>query len=294
MRTLIPCVLILALFAGTTSAQESEENTFLDSIDWTNGPGSGELGRIGRIDVPEGYIFAGAADTERLMEAMENLVSGTEKGFLSPADFFDEAGATWFLVFEFDDIGYVENADEEEIDADELLEQLMESNKEGSKERRRRGLPALTLRGWAIPPRYDPESKNLEWAIDLVAEDGEAVVNHNIKVLGRRGVMVVTLVCSPEQLHEVLVPTRSLLKDFTFNSGQSYSEYTAGDKIWKYGLTGLIAGGGLALAAKAGIFKYLWKILLGVGVVIAGIFKRFFGGRKKNVYATRERQDTAE
>ncbi len=294
MRTFIPSVLILALLAGTISAQEGGENTFLDSVDWVNGPGSGDLGGIARIAVPEGYIFAGPADTERLMAAMENLVSNTEKGFLSPADLFDEEGATWFLVFEFDDLGYVEKADEEEIDADELLESLKESNQEEIKERKRRGLPSFTLRGWAIPPRYASESKNLEWAVELVSEDGEVFVNHNIRVLGRRGVMVVTLVCSPEQLQEVLVPTRGLLEEFSFNSGQKYSEYTAGDKIWKYGLTGLIAGGGLALAAKAGILKWLWKILIPIGVAIAAFFRRIFGGRKKNIYAADESQDPVE
>ncbi len=37
-------------------------------------------------------------------------------------------------------------------------------------------------------------------------------MNHNIRLLGRRGVMRVTLVCEPEELHEVLVTTRGLLR----------------------------------------------------------------------------------
>ncbi len=291
MRILLPICLVLALTAGLVLAQDEEGESFLDSIAWTTGPDTGDVGGTATINVPDGYVFAGARDSARLMEAMGNLVSGTEMGFLSPSDYFDEEGATWFLVFEFDEIGYVEKADEEEIDADALLDQLKESNKEETAERERQGLDAFTLRGWAIRPRYDPRAKYLEWAVDLVDSEGDAFVNHNIRLLGRQGVMRVTLVCGPDELDEVLVTAKGLLRNFSYNSGERYSEYTSGDKVWKYGLTGLIAGGGVALAAKAGIFKWLWKILVPVGVAIAAFFRRIVGGRKRNVYAHRQGSD---
>jgi len=296
MRRLLPLCLVLALFTSIALAQDAEEGeeTLFDSIAWTDGPGRGDVGGIATVTVPEGYLFAGAGDTVRLMRAMGNLITNTEKGFLSPADYFDEAGATWFLVFEFDDIGYVEKADEEEIDADDLLEQMIENNKQETIERKRQGLTPFKLRGWAISPRYDARAKYLEWAIDLEDENGESFVNHNIRLLGRQGVMRVTLVCGAAELHEVLVVAKDLLRAYSFNSGERYSEYTAGDKVWKYGLTGLIAGGGVALAAKAGIFKWLWKLLLPLGVAIAAFFRRIFGSRKKNVYAHRGGEDRAE
>ncbi len=296
MRRLLPLCLVLALFTSIALAQDAEEGeeTLFDSIAWTDGPGRGDVGGIATVTVPEGYLFAGAGDTVRLMRAMGNLITNTEKGFLSPADYFDEAGATWFLVFEFDDIGYVEKADEEEIDADDLLEQMIENNKQETIERKRQGLTPFKLRGWAISPRYDARAKYLEWAIDLEDENGESFVNHNIRLLGRQGVMRVTLVCGAAELHEVLVVAKDLLRAYSFNSGERYSEYIAGDKVWKYGLTGLIAGGGVALAAKAGIFKWLWKLLLPLGVAIAAFFRRIFGSRKKNVYAHRGGEDRAE
>ena len=54
-------------------------------------------------------------------------------------------------------------------------------------------------------------------------------------------------------------------------------EYRKGDKLAEYGLTGLIAGGAIAVAAKSGLLAKLWKlVLLGVAAVV-GFFKKLFG-----------------
>jgi uncharacterized membrane-anchored protein len=74
---------------------------------------------------------------------------------------------------------------------------------------------------------------------------------------------------------------------YAFKPGQTYAEYREGDKIAKYGLAALIAGGGLAVAAKTGLLAGLFKIfakagkLLVVGVIPVGagivkVFKKIF------------------
>jgi len=50
-----------------------------------------------------------------------------------------------------------------------------------------------------------------------------------------------------------------------------------GDKVAEYGLTGLIVGGAAAVAAKAGVFKWLWKVILAGIVGIGAFFKKLFG-----------------
>ena len=89
-------------------------------------------------------------------------------------------------------------------------------------------------------------------------------------------------------------PQNTLRKGFDYQKGETYGEYRKGDKILKYGLTGLIAGGGVALAAKSGLLKHLWKLLVIVGAAIAAFFKKIFGGGRKNVYRPDEQPPSEE
>lgn len=264
---------------ATGEAEAAEENP-LASIRWQQGPCEAKLGSRARIQVPEGLVFANQPDTQRLMEMMQNPVSGSELGLVGAPDL------AWFVVFEFEDSGWVDDADKDDLDADELLATLKEGNAAGNEERKERGWATLELLGWAVPPHYDSSTNNLEWATR--ARSGEHIsLNHNSRVLGRRGVMVVTLVCD-EQDHAALLPQfQSLLAGFDYNPGERYSEYTSGDKVAEYGLTALVAGGAGALAMKSGLLGKLWKPIAAVLVAVAAFFKKLFGGKKKETAPSR-------
>jgi uncharacterized membrane-anchored protein len=225
---------------------------------------------MAEIKVPEGYMFAGAADTKVLMEAMQNPLSGEELGFLSPTNM------EWFIVFEFSEIGYVKDDEKDKLDADAVLESLRKGTEVGNKERKKRGWPELTITGWEIPPRYNSETHNLEWATRLASE-GHANINYNTRLLGRRGVMRVTLVADPETLVTATPIFKSLLKEYSYVGGERYAEYRQGDKIAKYGLTALMVGGAAAVAAKSGLLKGLWKIIVVAAVAIGAFVKKLMG-----------------
>jgi uncharacterized membrane-anchored protein len=188
----------------------------------------------------------------------------------------------------FDPIGYIKDADQEKIDANGLMNNMKEGNKQQSEQRKKMGLPPFDLVGWETPPFYDPETKNLTWATRLKENQSETI-NHDVRLLGRKGVMRVTLVCDPKEYKTSQAVVNPLLKSFTFTKGNTYGEFTSGDKIAAYGLAGLIAGGGVALAAKAGLLAQLGKFMkvIVVGVIAAGaaFFKFFgslFGGRRRD------------
>src|SRR5690606_12825734 len=123
---------------------------------------------------------------------------------------------------------------------------------------------------------------NLEWAIKLQASDGSQVVNYKTKLLGRRGVMDVVLVCDESQLATVVPEYQKLLTGFSFKKEESYAAFEKGDKIAEYGITGLIVGGGLLVAAKSGLLSKIFKPLI-IGLVAVGAFvKRFFTGKKQD------------
>jgi uncharacterized membrane-anchored protein len=259
---------VMAL-ATITSGQTAE----VGAVKWQEGPSLGNLGGVAEIHVPAGCVFTGADDTRTLMEAMENPVSGTEMGFVAPAD------KDWFVVFEFDAVGYVRDDEKSSLNADAMLKAIQQGNEASNKERRRRGWPAMTILGWEQEPRYNEVTHNLEWAIKAESE-GKVVVNHNTRMLGRGGVMRVTLVADPTMLTSILPEYRNVLSGYRFREGHGYGEFRPGDKIAKYGLTALVAGGAAAVAVKTGVFKWVWKGLVLGALALAGLVKKLFSTKK--------------
>lgn len=240
-----------------------------ENVSWQKGPSVGQLGINAEVKIPDGYVFANARDTRTLMEANKNPISNSELGFLARAD------EDWFVVFESDDDGYVKDDEKTSLDADALLKSIKEGTEEANKERVRRGWPTLKTLGWETPPRYNETTNNLEWATRAESE-GSLVINHNTRLLGREGVMRVTLVTDPETLSVTLPQFRTMLEGFQFKEGHRYAEFRAGDKTAAYGLTGLIVAGGAAAAVKTGAFKWLWKVLVAAAVGISALVKRLF------------------
>ncbi|MCC7013260.1 MAG: DUF2167 domain-containing protein [Planctomycetes bacterium] len=261
---------------------EAPEHSPLDELDWKFGPGEGDLASWARVQIPEGWRFVGPRDTRKLMEMMQNPVTMTETGFLSPPEM------QWFAVFEFDESGYVEDSDKDELDADEMLESLKEGTEAGNEARRERGWATLEVLDWEVPPHYDEITHNLEWATRARSSDGGLVINHNTRLLGRRGVMSVTLVVDPEGLAAALPEFKQALGGYSFKEGQRYTEFASGDKVAEYGLTALVAGGAGVVAAKSGLLGKLWKLILPAVLAVGAFFKKLFGGGKKETARTRE------
>ena len=94
--------------------------------------------------------------------------------------------------------------------------------------------------------------------------------------------MDVVLVCSEEQLASVIPEYQGLLNGFAYKKEENYASFTDGDKIAEYGLVGLIAGGGLLVAAKSGLLAKLWKPIAFGLVAIGAFIKRIFRGKTPN------------
>jgi uncharacterized membrane-anchored protein len=273
------------------ATQESEAAKFLNSLQWTVGPGTAKIGNQAEIKVPEGTRFTGSAGTRKMLEMMHNPTGGNELGLLTN----DEID--WFIIFEFEDIGYVKDAEKEKLDGQAILESLRAGNEAGNEERKKRGWAPITIVGWHTAPFYNKETNNLEWCIKGEAE-GHDIVNYNTRILGRAGVMSANLLVAPEQLDATLPAIKTILKGFSYTEGQKYSEWKSGDKIAKYGLSALVAGGAVGVAAKLGVLGKLaaslgklWKlIIVGIAALGAAIKGLFFGRKKEQAPPA----DTAE
>ncbi|HEX2570850.1 MAG TPA: DUF2167 domain-containing protein [Polyangia bacterium] len=262
--------------AAPAEQAAAAENDPFAKIKFQNGPLTGKLGNLATIQIPEGYLFVeGKAESAKFVEATQNFPTHRELGVLVPLN-----GGKWWLLFEFDDVGYVKDDEKDKLDADAILNSMKEATNAGNEERRKRGWGELQVTGWYQAPRYNNETHNLEWAARVHGKDGDSI-NYEIRLLGRRGVMSAQLIGSPEETDKAVPELRKLLTGFTYLKEESYAAYRSGDKVAEYGLTALIAGGTLAVAAKSGLLGKLWKLIVAGFVALAGAVKRLFGGRKK-------------
>jgi uncharacterized membrane-anchored protein len=274
-RLIAVLLTLAAILPLPALAKRGEDKT---EINWVTGPATGTLEGWAEVKVPEGYMLANGDDTRRIMQAMGNLTSGNEVGFMAHTNIFTASNSTWFILFEFDEVGYIKDDEKKDLQADAMLESMKKQSEESNKVRRRNGFSGLTIVGWEQPPHYNEQTHNLEWSLKAKDDEGELVLNHNTRLLGRKGVMKATLVVDPSKLAEVMPDFNARIADFEFKSGQKYSEFRQGDKIAKYGLAALVAGGAAAVAVKTGLLQKLIKpILFGVaalGAFLANLFKR--------------------
>jgi uncharacterized membrane-anchored protein len=251
--------------AAEPAEPETETQKQFKSIQWTQGPAKVNIGGHADLQVPAGYAYTGASGSQKLMELMHNPTSGTELGILTDKDL------EMFVLFEFDDIGYVKDADKEKLDADDILKSIKEGNENANEARKEKGWPPITITGWHTPPFYNHETNNLEWCIQGESQ-GHTIVNYNTRILGRQGVMSANLMVDPDKLNETLPQVKKVLTGYTFVEGKRYSQYVSGDKIAKYGLSALVVGGAVGLAAKTGLLAKLGVLLAkGAKLIIVGL-----------------------
>ncbi len=258
--------------ADSTAAPAADEPNPFAELNWLVGPTAVKVGEHAKLTVPDGFMFLEPAETSKFQELTENPTNGRES-LIAPIDL------RWFGLFDFEDIGYVK--DDEEIDAEALLESFKAGTEAGNEERRKRGWAELTITGWRFEPRYDPQTQRLEWAIEAVSEN-LPVVNFNTRLLGRRGVTAVTLVADPAALDQAVTEFKQVLTGFNYQDGETYADVQEGDKMAEYGLAALIAGGGAAIAAKSGLLKGLWKFIAAAGVAVAAWLGKILKGKKQD------------
>lgn len=256
-------------------------------IDWVDGPVSARLGDIAEIKVPSGYRFTGKDGTRKFLELTQNPPQGNELGTIIPEVSKEADGNNsefWFVIFEFNEVGFVKDDDRDKLDADALLKSIKAGTEESNEERAKRGWAAYHVTGWYRPPFYNVSSKNLTWAIQgyaVTGEKQESSVNYSVRILGRRGTMNVDLVLDPNLVNTAALKFETLLTGFSFLPGSRYAEFRAGDKVAEYGLATLVAGGAVAVAAKTGLLAKLWKLIAAAIAALLAFLKRLWNYFKR-------------
>ncbi len=265
----------LALCVSAWSAPEEltkeKAHQIADSLQYQHGKVVLKNG-LATITLPDNLAFLDAAGAKTVLSTLwGNPPSLDALGLIVPTGFSPFSPSAWAVEITYDESGYVSDKDANTIDYNTLLKQMQEGTREINPERVKQGYPEIDLIGWAAPPRYDSSTHKFYWAKELkFGADEDHTLNYNIRVLGRRGVLVLNVIASMKDLPQIEQDIPEVISAVNFDEGHRYADFNPSiDKMAGYGLAALVAGG---VAAKAGLFKGLIAALLvGKKFIITGV-----------------------
>src|SRR4051812_39781343 len=201
----------LLILAGIAPAQKGHKEADEPlPFQFQTCPCKAEIGDQAVLDLPKGYLFIDRENVGKFLEFNHNIPDRDELGAVLPAN------GKWFALYSFQDVGYVRDDEKTKLDPDALLKTMTEATEAGNEERVRRGWGRMRVVGWDQKPYYEERSDNLEWGIIVGNDEGGRSVNHRSRVLGRRGVMSVNLVGSPEDMASNLTAFRTMSNGFSY------------------------------------------------------------------------------
>jgi len=270
--------------SDTTSTASSEPvvtQQYLDSIDasYTYRTGPVPIAGVATLTLPPTYKFLDAAQSKQVMvDLWGNPPSVAEDviGMIFPANagVYDDG---FVFSIEYDSLGHVSDADADGIDYTVMLKDMMKENSWEEIQRAAEGYDPLVLMGWAAPPHYDNAHKALHWAQELDRMDSSThVLNYNIRILGRRGMLLLNAMGTMDHLDSVKTAIPTLLDMIAFDDGNRYDQFDAAtDKVADWSIGGLIDGkltqkidGMLRVMKIAGIAALVLLVLIVVVVIM--------------------------
>ncbi len=286
--------LMASMFAPQVYAQEASDELVVSEqdqayIEWAQQlwdsfelqTGIVELNKANAtLNIPGSFYFLNSSDSQKvLVDVWGNPEGDKPLGMLLPAGSTPFDSDSWAVTIEYEEDGYVSDKHAEEIDYAELLLQLQRDAREESKLRVEQGYEMIELVGWAAHPFYDQAENKLHWAKEYkFGSSATNTLNYNIRVLGRKGVLVLNFIADISQLPEIENQLDTVLALANFEQGSRYADFDPDiDQVAAYGLGALVAGKVIAktgaLAILVVLLKKFWVfLLLGVGA----LFKVFY------------------
>lgn len=277
---------IIFIAVSPAYAQIDSMQVFLDSMKVKLQPTRGTItlaDGIGTLTVPEKFGYLNPEQTRFVIEDLWGNPDGKGTlGMLVPDEpsVMDDTG--WAFIITYEEMGYVKDDDADDIDYDELLEELQADIKTENEERVKLGYESYELIGWASTPYYDSDKKVLHWAKEIRFGESEFnTLNYNIRVLGRKGVLMLNAVATTDQLQLVKENINPVLASFQYADGNKYSDFNPElDEVAAWTIGGLVAG---KVLAKAGFFTLILKNIKLIFIALAAAGTGFWQWFKRRI-----------
>jgi uncharacterized membrane-anchored protein len=241
---------------------------------------------IGKIVIPPGFKYLNAAQSEKvLVDYWGNpKEADMTMGMILPEDQSVMAESGYVFNVEYNEIGFVKDDDADDINYDDLLKDLQKETEEANAERLKEGYDAITFVGWAAKPFYDKDRKILHWARELKFGSNRKVntLNYNVRILGRKGVLVLNAIATMQELAAVQRDVPKVLNIVQFSDGFRYKDFDSSiDNVAAWTIGGLVAGKILAKIGFFALFLKFWKLIaLAVVAFFSTLWKKI--RRKKD------------
>ena len=283
-------ITVLLGLAGAAAAQTDEAATrkiFEDAHKAAlAGPQDVTLASQAVLHLPAGHHYVPQPHATRVLNAMGNPGQDDRlQGLVFP-----EGENSWFAIIRYESSGYIKDDDARDWNADELLKSYREGTEAANAERKKMGVPALEIVGWAERPAYDAATHRLVWAMSSreigAPADEPQGVNYNTYALGREGYVSLNLVTGLAELRRYKPAAQTLLAALDYQPGKRYADFNAStDRVAEYGLAALVLGVGAKklglLAVVAAFFAKFAKLFILGAVFLGGAVMKLLGRKKQ-------------
>ena len=295
-KPILTLVLLISAFCAFGKEKPKPKNDSADSteimvedIEKTLKYQTGDIvigDNLAKLKIPAGFRFLNAPQAKYIIyDVWGNPKNEGENlyGLIVPEKIGVTEAGSWAFVIEYDDMGFVKDDDADKINYDDLMKEMNEGEAEANAERVKMGFSAVHIVGWAQKPYYDKDKKVLHWAKEIAfGGENEHTLNYNIRVLGRKGVLILNAVGGMDKLPEINEKIAAVLSSIEFNQGNKYADFNPSvDKVAAWTIGGLVAG---KVLAKVGLFAVILKFGKVIFIALAaagGAAWRFFTGKGK-------------
>ncbi|MDQ3292722.1 MAG: DUF2167 domain-containing protein [Bacteroidota bacterium] len=239
---------------------------------------------LAKLQVPKGYKFLSAKQSRYVLNQLwGNPPDSSTLGMLFPEHDSPLTENTYAVEISYSEEGYIKDDDAQDLNYTDLLKEMQQDVKDANPERVQAGYPSVELVGWASVPFYDAQNHKLHWAKEVkFGGDTANTLNYNVRVLGRKGYLLLNVIAPMSVLPTVKKNIPGILGAVDFTTGNQYGDFNPDiDEVAQYGIGGLIAG---KVLAKVGFFALIlkfWKVLIAGATGIYYYLKKKLSGKKE-------------
>ncbi len=221
----------------------------LDSIDRKIVFYTGHISLSGgniQMTVPDGFLFIDGPQSRFILEELWGNMPDMEVSGMLVRDGFraTKLGNDHSFVLSYSDIGYVPDKKDNTLDHHDLLETLQENMESSNASRIEMGFNTLSVTGWVMVPYYDQYKNAVYWATRVRANGSdEEILNYNLRLLGRNGVIKISAVATMDQLPAIKQELPAIIAQTRFAPGAAYADFKPdADQQSDWNLRDMVAG----------------------------------------------------
>lgn len=245
-RGIAAAALAFGMGAAVAAPTKAEQARLWDDVGRVaiKGPATVALIDEAVLNLPAGEVFVPQPQADKLLELFGNPGANPDMpGLILPRD----PRAQWYMPIRFQATGYIKDDDARTWNADDMLQSLKVGTDEQNRERQKAGIPQMEVLGWSEPPRYEPATQRLRWALASrivgAKDDDPRLVNYNTYALGRDGYFTMNLVAGLADLPTLRPVAEKQIAALEYRPGKHYADFDAHtDRVAAYGLSSLVVG----------------------------------------------------